>query len=101
MDDDLYLNSLVSVKGVIFPNTIRGNLNLNGLESAKRLILPQIVEGWICLNSLKSSKGLKLPYGFDLNYLMCPDNVKNEILANPDKYFMEPPINEEKIKKLK
>ena len=101
MDDDLYLNSLVSVKGVIFPNTIRGNLNLNGLESAKRLILPQIVEGWICLNSLKSSKGLKLPYGFDLNYLMCPDNVKNEILANPDKYFMEPPINEEKIKILK
>lgn len=101
MDDDLYLNSLVSVKGVIFPNTIRGNLNLNGLESAKRLILPQIVEGWICLNSLKSSKGLKLPSGFDLNYLMCPDNVKNEILANPDKYFMEPPINEEKIKKLK
>ena len=101
MDDDLYLNSLVSVKGIIFPNTIRGNLNLNGLESAKRLILPQIVEGWICLNSLKSSKGLKLPYGFDLNYLMCPDNVKNEILANPDKYFMEPPINEEKIKKLK
>ena len=101
MDDDLYLNSLVSVKGVIFPNTIRGNLNLNGLESAKRLILPQIVEGWICLNSLKSSKGLKLPYGFDLNYLMCPDNVKNEILANPDKYFMEPPINEGKIKILK
>ena len=101
MDDDLYLNSLVSVKGVIFPNTIRGNLTLNGLKSAKGLILPQIVEGWICLNSLKSSKGLKLPYGFDINYLMCPDNVKNEILANPDKYFMEPPINEGKIKTLK
>ena len=101
MDDDLYLNSLVSVKGVIFPNTIRGNLTLNGLKSAKGLILPQIVEGWICLNGLKSSKGLKLPYGFDLNYLMCPDNVKNEILANPDKYFMEPPINEGKIKILK
>ena len=101
MDDDLYLNSLVSVKGIIFPNTIRGNLTLNGLKSAKGLILPQIVEGWICLNGLKSSKGLKLPYGFDLNYLMCPDNVKNEILANPDKYFMEPPINEGKIKILK
>ena len=101
MDDDLYLNSLVSVKGIIFPNRIRGNLTLNGLKSAKGLILPQIVEGWICLNSLKSSKGLKLPYGFDINYLMCPDNVKNDILANPDKYFMEPPINEEKIKKLK
>ncbi len=101
MDDDLYLNSLVSVKGIIFPNTIRGNLNLNGLESAKGLILPQIVEGWICLNGLKSSKGLKLPYGFDLNYLICPDNVKNEILKNPDKYFMAPSINEEKMKKLK
>ena len=101
MDDDLYLNSLVSVKGVIFPNTIRGNLTLNGLKSAKGLILPQIVEGWICLNSLKSSKGLKLPYGFDINYLMCPDNVKNEILANPDKYFMKPPINEGKTKILK
>ena len=101
MDDDLYLNSLVSVKGVIFPNRIRGNLTLNGLKSAKGLILPQIVEGWICLNSLKSSKGLKLPYGFDINYLMCPDNVKNDILANPDKYFMEPPINEGKIKILK
>ena len=96
MDDDLYLNSLVSVKGVIFPNTIRGNLNLNGLKSAKGLILPQIVEGWICLNGLKSSKGLKLPYGFDLNYLICPDNVKNEILKNPEEYYMEPPIIEEK-----
>ena len=39
---------------------------------------------------------LKLPYGFDLNRLYCPYNIKEEIMNNPDKYYMEPPSEEDK-----
>ena len=92
----LCLNSITYVYSFIFPKYMKGSLDLHSLINADELILPQIMD-----DDLKSSKGLKLPYGFDLNYLICPDNVKNEILANPDKYFMTPSINEEKIKILK
>ena len=97
----LDLRSLLSADTLVLPLEIGGNLYLDSLTSANGLVFPSYVGGYIDLRSLQSTEGLKLPYGFNLNRLKCPDNVKNEILANPDKYFMEPPINEEKIKKPK
>lgn len=97
----LDLRSLLSADTLVLPLEIGGNLYLDSLTSANGLVFPSYVGGYIDLRSLQSTEGLKLPYGFNLNRLKCPDNVKNEILANPDKYFMEPSINEEKIKKLK
>ena len=97
----LDLRSLLSADTLVLPLEIGGNLYLDSLTSANGLVFPSYVGGYIDLRSLQSAEGLKLPYGFNLNRLKCPDNVKNEILANPDKYFMEPSINEEKIKKLK
>ena len=97
----LDLRSLLSADTLVLPLEIGGNLYLDSLTSANGLVFPSYVGGYIDLRSLQSVEGLKLPYGFNLNRLKCPDNVKNEILANPDKYFMEPSINEEKIKKLK
>ena len=97
----LDLRSLLSADTLVLPLEIGGNLYLDSLTSANGLVFPSYVGGYIDLRSLQSTEGLKLPYGFNLNRLKCPDNVKNEILANPDKYFMEPSINEEKIKKIK
>ena len=97
----LDLRSLLSADTLVLPLEIGGNLYLDSLTSANGLVFPSYVGGYIDLRSLQSTEGLKLPYGFNLNRLKCPDNVKNEILANPDKYFMAPSINEEKIKKLK
>ena len=97
----LDLRSLLSADTLVLPLEIGGNLYLDSLTSANGLVFPSYVGGYIDLRSLQSTEGLKLPYGFNLNRLKCPDNVKNEILANPDKYFMEPSINEEKIKQLK
>lgn len=97
----LDLRSLLSADTLVLPLEIGGNLYLDSLTSANGLVFPSYVGGYVDLRSLQSTEGLKLPYGFNLNRLKCPDNVKNEILANPDKYFMAPSINEEKIKKLK
>ena len=97
----LDLRNLKSFENLILPNEVGINLHLDSLTSVNGLVFPSYVGGYIDLRSLQSAEGLKLPYGFNLNGLKCPDNVKNEILANPDKYFMEPPINEGKIKILK
>ena len=45
---------------------------------------------------LKSAEGLVLPHYFDLNKLYCPYNIKEEIMNNPDKYYMKPPTEEDK-----
>ena len=97
----LDLRSLLSADTLVLPLEIGGNLYLDSLTSANGLVFPSYVGGYIDLRSLQSTKGLKLPYGFNLNRLRCSNDIKNEIMENPDKYFMEPPINEEKIKKLK
>lgn len=97
----LDLRNLTSAENLILPNEIDINLHLDSLTSANGLVFPSYVGGYIDLRSLQSAEGLKLPHGFNLDRLKCPDNVKNEILANPDKYFMELPINEGKTKKLK
>lgn len=97
----LDLRSLLSADTLVLPLEIGGNLYLDSLTSANGLVFPSYVGGYIDLRSLQSTEGLKLPYGFNLNKLRCSNDIKNEIMENPDKYFMTPSINEEKIKKLK
>ena len=49
---------------------------------------------------LTSAEGLVLPHYFNLNKLKCPDNIKEEIMNNPDKYYMAPTEEDKKgIKK--
>ena len=76
LDSDLYLWHLVKPNGLVLPHHINGSLSLSNLTSAD---------------------GLVLPYDFDLNKLICPSYIKNEILQNPDKYFRKPPSEEENI----
>jgi len=94
---DLYLNGLTSAEGLVLPQNIGGDLHLWSLTSAEGLILPQSIGGDLYLTRLTSAEGLVLPYGFDLNKLICPSYIKNEILQNPDKYFRKPPSEEENI----
>lgn len=118
IDGSLYLDNLTSVEGLVLPQCVGGNLNLHGLTSAKDLVLPQSVGGDLFLDNLTSAEGLVLPqsvggslnlsgltsanglvlpYDFNLNKLICPSYIKNEILQNPDKYFRKPPSEEENI----
>ena len=90
------LRSLTSAEGLVLPESIGGGIDLRSLTSAEGLVLPESIDGNIILNSLKTADGLKLPYGFDLNKLYCPYNIKEEIMNNPDKYYMEPPTEEDK-----
>ena len=96
VNDSLNLNEITSAEDLILPERIGKRLCLNSLTSAEGLILPQFVGNRIELKRLQSPKGLKLPYGFNLDGLQCSDDVKNEILKNPEEYYMEPPIIEEK-----
>ena len=89
------LRSLTSAEGLVLPQHVR-DINLSSLTSADGLVLPQHVGGYIDLNSLTSAEGLVLPHYFDLNKLKCPDNIKEEIMNNPDKYYMAPPTEEDK-----
>ena len=66
------------------------------LTNAKRLVLPESIGYGIILGHLTNADGLVLPHGFDLNKLICPDNIIKEIRNNPDKYYMEPPSEEDK-----
>mgnify|MGYP004521499277 CR=1 FL=1 len=93
----LDLTNLTSAKGLVLPQNIGGILYLNNLASAKGLVLRQNFSGSLYLNNLTSAEGLVLPYDFDLNKLICPSYIKNEILQNPDKYFRKPPSEEENI----
>lgn len=94
---DLNLGNLTSADGLVLPQSIGGNLNLSSLHNAEGLVLPQSVGGSLNLSGLTSANGLVLPYDFNLNKLICPSYIKNEILQNPDKYFRKPPSEEENI----
>ena len=94
--NDLYLDNLDSIDGLVLPQHVGGDIVLNSLTSADGLVLPQHVGGRIYLRSLTNADGLKLPYDFDLNKLNCPCNIKEEIMNNPDKYYMKPPTEEDK-----
>ena len=90
------LRSLVSTDGLVLPQHVDGYIDLRSLTRADGLVLPQHVGGYILLSSLTNADGLVLPHGFDLNKLICPYNIKEEIMNNPDKYYMEPPTEEDK-----
>ena len=88
--DYIELRSLTSADGLVLPQHFGGYIDLRSLTSADGLVLPQHVDGYIDLNSLTSAEGLVLPHYFDLNKLKCPDNIKEEIMNNPNKYYMAP-----------
>ena len=90
------LSSLASAEGLVLPESIGGDIYLNSLTSAEGLVLPKSIGGRIVLSSLRTTEDLKLPYGFNLNKLYCPYNIKKEIMNNPNKYYMEPPSEEDK-----
>ena len=90
------LSSLTNADGLVLPQHAGGVINLRSLTSAEGLVLPQHVGDFIYLGSLTSAEGLVLPHYFDLNKLECPYNIKEEIMNNPDKYYMEPPSEEDK-----
>lgn len=92
----LYLGRLINSEELILPQSIGGDLDLHSLATINSLILPKYIDGYIQLNSLRTADGLKLPYGFNLNKLYCPYNIKEEIMNNPDKYYMKPPSEEDK-----
>ena len=95
--DDLFLDNLTSAEGLVLPQSVGGYLDIHNLDSAESLVLPQNIGGGLDLSGLTSANGLVLPYGFNLNKLICPSYIKNEILQNPDKYFRKPPSEEENI----
>ena len=95
--DDLFLDNLPSAEGLVLPQSVGGYLDIHNLDSAESLVLPQNIGGGLDLSGLTSANGLVLPYGFNLNKLICPSYIKNEILQNPDKYFRKPPSEEENI----
>ena len=90
------LHSLTSAEGLVLPESIGGDIYLNSLTSAEGLVLPKSIGGRIVLSRLRTTEDLKLPYGFKLNKLYCPYNIKKEIMNNPNKYYMEPPSEEDK-----
>ena len=90
------LHSLTSAEGLVLPESIGGDIYLNSLTSAEGLVLPKSIGGRIVLSCLRTTEDLKLPYGFNLNKLYCPYNIKKEIMNNPNKYYMEPPSEEDK-----
>ena len=94
---NLFLDNLTSAEGLVLPQSVGGYLDIHNLDSAESLVLPQNIGGSLNLSGLTSANGLILPYGFNLNKLICPSYIKNEILQNPDKYFRKPPSEEENI----
>ncbi len=84
------LSSLTSAEGLVLPQHAGGVIDLRSLTSAEGLVLPQHVGDFILLSSLTSAEGLVLPHYFDLNKLKCPNNIKEEIMNNPNKYYMAP-----------
>ena len=93
---EISLDSITNVEGLVLPESIGGEISLGALTNARGLVLPKSIGGRIALSSLRTTEDLKLPYGFDLNKLKCPYNIKEEIMNNPDKYYMKPPTEENK-----
>ena len=92
----IFLSSLTSAEGLVLPQHVGDYIELRSLTSAEGLVLPQHFGGYIDLRSLTSAEGLVLPHYFDLNKLKCPDNIKEEIMNNPNKYYMAPTEEDKK-----
>ena len=90
------LRFLTSADGLVLPQHVGGNIDLRSLTSADGLVLPESIGGDIYLNSLTSADGLVLPHDFNLFMLYCPYNIKEEIMNNPDKYYMAPTEDDKK-----
>ena len=84
------LSHLTNADGLVLPQYVGSSINLSSLTSADGLVLPQYVGYDIDLRSLTSADGLVLPHYFDLNKLKCPYNIKEEIMNNPNKYYIAP-----------
>lgn len=84
---DLYLSALTSTEDLKLPKTVNGDLVLDSLEELDGLMLPNTINGYLYLNGLKTAQGLKLPYNFNLEKLICNNEIKKEIENNPEKYF--------------
>ena len=93
---NIVLFSLASADGLVLPESIGGSIHLNSLTSAEGLVFPESIGGNIFLDSLTSAEGLVFPHYFDLNKLKCPYNIKEEIMNNPDKYYMAPTEDDKK-----
>ena len=94
--DNICFDSLTSAEGLVLPESIGGSIYLNSLTSAEGLVFPESIGYGIFLVSLTRADGLKLPYDFRLNRLYCPYNIKEEIMNNPDKYYMAPTEEDKK-----
>ena len=90
------LRFLTSADGLVLPQHVGGYIDLRSLTSADGLVLPESIGGDIYLNSLTSADGLVLPHDFNLFMLYCPYNIKEEIMNNPDKYYMAPTEDDKK-----
>ena len=91
----LALSGLITAESLTLPKNIGEDLYLKGLTSAEGLELPQSVGRYLNLLGLTSAEGLKLPVGFDLNNLIVSEEVKAEIMANPELYYQTEELKEE------
>ena len=92
----LDLSGLTSAEGLDLSVANIGYLDLSGLTNAEGLDLSGVnIGGGLYLRGLTSAEGLMLPYDFDLDNLHCNDDIKEEIRNNHDKYFANPPVEEE------
>ena len=84
----LSLNSLTKPDGLVLPKDEVGELWLPKLVSADGLIIPKKIIEAVNLDSLQSAEGLKFHPGFNLDYIDCNDEIKEEIMNNPEKYYV-------------
>ena len=97
INGSLFLNGLKTAEGLVLPKE-NGSLSLDGLETSNDLALSEKINGVLFLNGLKTAEGLVLPNGFNLNLLLCNNNIKLEIKNNPEIYFRESLDTEENKK---
>ncbi len=76
----LNLHSLTITEGLKLPSHVGGDLYLDSLTSAEGLNLPSHIGGYLYLDSLTSARGLELPDNFDINKLVCSDEVKMQLI---------------------
>ena len=98
IDGCLDLDGLKTAEGLVLPEKINGELSLIGLKTAEGLVLPKEIDGSLYLCGLETAEGLVLPNGFNLNLLLCNNNIKLEIKNNPEIYFRESLDTEENKK---
>ena len=51
--------------------------------------MPKHIKGNLYLNNLTSAEDLKLSENFDIEKLIAPDHIKEEIKNHPEKYYIQ------------